>query len=467
MFPKVLVLLPLLSLCAHCLTDLHLTSQDSITLPLKRVTYRTIQRGHHLSKRFSSSSIPLASIGIAYLTEITLGTPPQSFVVQIDTGSPFLWVNGASCSNCKGLNLPFRANASSTIAYLNGSSTLQIAYGIGALSAIEAREAFGWGGLSAKEQTFALATEEDADLSYENDGYMDGTMGLLLQMDEDAPLRKTTVRSLISQNQLPNPYFSTWFNQSSVVAKNATFDASGGIFTLGGVDPHHYHGNFTFVLVQRNSLIFFGEDLGSFWIALAGGVSVGTTRLPLPKDTVFNFDTGSTLISTDTDSFNHLVAAVFSNAPNALTQINGTYFLPCAKRTGLPSISFSTMQGPTFILTPEDYVLSPSVFNWIDIETPLCAFGFTTGARQSSSSLMQWILGDVFLRKYAVVWDMKNGQIGLATAADGRVPGNGVPLTMENADMAAVAARRLTSHSQEVHEILNLLVGSLALFIFV
>ncbi|KAG0585599.1 hypothetical protein KC19_2G024200 [Ceratodon purpureus] len=35
-----------------------------------------------------------------YYTEITLGTPPQNYHVDVDTGSDVLWLNCAPCSNC-------------------------------------------------------------------------------------------------------------------------------------------------------------------------------------------------------------------------------------------------------------------------------------------------------------------------------------------------------------------------------
>ncbi|CAI0623636.1 unnamed protein product [Linum tenue] len=35
-----------------------------------------------------------------YFTKVKLGSPPQEFSLQIDTGSDLLWVNAKSCSNC-------------------------------------------------------------------------------------------------------------------------------------------------------------------------------------------------------------------------------------------------------------------------------------------------------------------------------------------------------------------------------
>jgi hypothetical protein len=45
-----------------------------------------------------------------YYTQVGLGTPMQSFYLQVDTGSDLLWVNCAPCNNCpssSGLNVSF------------------------------------------------------------------------------------------------------------------------------------------------------------------------------------------------------------------------------------------------------------------------------------------------------------------------------------------------------------------------
>ena len=54
-----------------------------------------------------------------YMTTIYIGTPPQAFTVQIDTGSAKLGINCASCATCQnGPHPPFDLSLSSTASRL-------------------------------------------------------------------------------------------------------------------------------------------------------------------------------------------------------------------------------------------------------------------------------------------------------------------------------------------------------------
>lgn len=73
---------------------------------------------------------------MSYYGNITIGTPPQQFSVQVDTGSSDLWVPSVVCSStaCKG-HASFNASLSST--YSEYGYPFQISYGDGQVTGIQ------------------------------------------------------------------------------------------------------------------------------------------------------------------------------------------------------------------------------------------------------------------------------------------------------------------------------------------
>lgn len=71
----------------------------------------------------------------AYFVEMSIGTPPQQYATQIDTGSMYLWAFGDTCNNCKSNTDPDKQarvgySSSSTFKLLS-NETHAMAYGSG------------------------------------------------------------------------------------------------------------------------------------------------------------------------------------------------------------------------------------------------------------------------------------------------------------------------------------------------
>ncbi|BES94233.1 Eukaryotic aspartyl protease [Nesidiocoris tenuis] len=121
--------------------------------------------------------LPLANQHDAqYYGPISIGTPPQSFMVLFDTGSADLWVPSVhNQQNICSLRKCYNQGQSSTFR-VNGRS-ISLAYGTGSLEGILSGDTVTVGGLTIKNQTFAEALHEDDFLLSTNIPF-DGIFGL-------------------------------------------------------------------------------------------------------------------------------------------------------------------------------------------------------------------------------------------------------------------------------------------------
>ncbi|KAH6566055.1 hypothetical protein BASA62_006949 [Batrachochytrium salamandrivorans] len=126
----------------------------------------------------SQASMLQRRYGPPYYGSISLGTPPQNFLVQFDTGSANLWVPSTRCPDLGCINhARFDATLSSTWNSVPGKFSID--YGSGSITGVMASDVFSIAGLTVPSQVFAESVTSPGS-TFQTTKF-DGVLGLGLQ----------------------------------------------------------------------------------------------------------------------------------------------------------------------------------------------------------------------------------------------------------------------------------------------
>lgn len=104
--------------------------------------------------------IPLTNfMNAQYYGEITIGTPPQTFSVVLDTGSSNLWVPSTHCSSIA-CWLHRRFDSSKSQSFKANGTEFAIQYGSGSLEGIISNDVLGVADLTIKDVDFGESVKE-------------------------------------------------------------------------------------------------------------------------------------------------------------------------------------------------------------------------------------------------------------------------------------------------------------------
>jgi len=334
-----------------------------------------------VSKDFDISgghAIPVNNfLNAQYFSEISIGTPPQSFKVVLDTGSSNLWVPSKSCNSIACfLHQKYDSDASET--YKANGTSFEIRYGSGSLSGFVSQDTVTIGDLEIKKQDFAEATSEPG-LAFAF-GRFDGILGLgydTISVNKIVP----PFYNLIKQGALDEPVFAFYLGNTN--------EGQDSEAIFGGVNKEHYEGKLIKLPVRRKA----------YWEVRLDSITLGKDTAEL-ENTGAIVDTGTSLIALPSD-----LAELLNKEIGAKKGFNGQYSVDCAKRDSLPDLTF-TLTGHDFKISAFDYILEVqgsciSAFMGMDFPEPV-------------GPLV--ILGDAFLRKWYSVYDLGDNTVGLAKA---------------------------------------------------
>jgi len=363
---------------AAAIVSVPLTHKPKTIAQMREASERRVHRFDAM-KDTKSPSVPLTDNGDAeYYGTVTLGTPPQSFLVIYDTGSSNLWVPSKACTNCKKNGTLYDSSKSST--YIKNGEAFALQYGTGSCKGFLSNDATGIGGVTITNFSFGEVTTEAADVF--GSAPFDGILGLgppKAAVDQ-VPM---PMAQMVSQGLIQHNIFSFYLASNS---------SAGSTLVLGGTDQQFYTGDFSYAPVAKAAALL------PYWLVSASDIKVGGTSIKacgwlLGCEMVV--DTGTSILAGPVDAVSKLTAPI------------GNVSADCSNVHTLPTITIS-LAGKDFDLEPEFYVLRGTDENG--------AVQCQLGIEGVNAGVPIWILGDPFLRKYYTVWDAEANRVGFATA---------------------------------------------------
>ncbi|XP_047630247.1 LOW QUALITY PROTEIN: pregnancy-associated glycoprotein 2-like [Phacochoerus africanus] len=388
---KWLVILGLVAL-SDCLVMIPLTKVKSVRERLrekgllknflKEHPYNMIQ--NLLSKNSSHvqkfSYQPLRNyLDMAYVGNISIGTPPQRFSLVFDTGSSDLWVPSIYCkSKACVTHRSFNPSHSST--FHHRGKSIKLEYGSGKMSGFLGHDTVQIGQLTSTDQAFGLSKVEIG-RTFEH-AVFDGILGLAYP---SIAIKGTTtvIDNLKKQGQISEPVFAFYLS---------TDKEEGSMVMFGGVDKKYYKGDLKWVPLTQTS----------YWQVALDRITWRGKVIGCPRGCQAIVDTGTSMLlgpSKEVAKIHSLINAKHVEKEN---------LIPCNARKALPDIIFT--------INNVDYPVPARAYVQEDAKMHLCYSTF----EDIMDTLNQgeiWILGDVFLRLYFTVFDEGQNRIGLAQAA--------------------------------------------------
>ncbi|ORZ12457.1 aspartic peptidase domain-containing protein, partial [Lobosporangium transversale] len=338
---------------------------------------------------------------IEYYGIVGIGTPPQMFKLDMDTGSSDLWIPSIQCEqyNIKCANhARFDPSLSSSIIELK--APWKIRYGDGSsASGRLAIDRLEFSNITIHNQLFGLADRESVGFL---DDVVDGVFGLgfptLSTQNGSGLISNTVLEGLMAHELIAAPVFGVWLADNDYRLNNTDND---GEFIFGSIDTDRFIGNLTYLPVTHSK----------HWQVKVDSISVHHDRGDNANNVAHGLDLdihGEAIIDTGTTLlvFPIPYAKEINRAIGATSDPQEGWILPCedVKKQTLGSLDF-TMGGTTFSVRRKD-LIRESVMR----KPGWCYSAVTT----TPGDVM--IFGDVFIRNNYCVFDFERLSIGIAPA---------------------------------------------------
>jgi len=323
-----------------------------------------------------------------YYGTVSVGTPPQSVRVVYDTGSSNLWVNNIPVPWWKKF-VPVISHHkmydhSKSSSYQANGTKFNIAYGSGPVAGFYSEDTVTMGDVPVPKYKFAEVNNVKGLGPMWLMGKLDGILGLGWD-DISVDHVQTPLRALVNSGSLPEPVFAFYLGSGGAA----------GELVLGGVDPNHYSGDFAYTPVIETA-----PGKTGYWALAIDDVKMNGKSVTSCRKAIV--DSGTSLLAVPTADIKKIADLVGAKPLGPIPPLNKEYTFNC---TG-PAPDFDiVIAGRTYTLTKEDYALQSG---------GQCVLGMT-GLDVPAPAGPLYILGDVFMRKFYVKFDVGKKRLGFAT----------------------------------------------------
>ncbi|OCH83935.1 acid protease [Obba rivulosa] len=303
---------------------------------------------------------------------LTIGTPGQSFLVDMDTGSSDLWVPSSSCRSCSGKRT---YNPSSSSTSQKESGTFEIEYGDGSTASGPIyTDTVTMAGVEATGQYLSAVTSESSEFSEDP---ADGLIGLAFPA---------------ISNLGHNPFFVTATNQGSVSEGVFAFKlaSSGSELYLGGTDTSLYSGSIEYHTLSSSD---------GFWQIGDASAIVNGRTVESGFQTVI--DSGTTIMYGPPSAVKSFYAAV--SGSKLYDSENGYYSYPCDSP---PTVAFS-WGGEQWELTSENLNLGQTESGSSQCVGALAGQDVGLGTNV-------WLFGDSWMKNVYTAFSLDQNAVGFA-----------------------------------------------------
>lgn len=342
-----------------------------------------------------------------YFATCSMGTPPQTLTLQLDTGSSDIWVPWNMATVCEEERCTlgnFDPNASSTFTDA-GKGAFDISYVDGSYSNGDYfMDSFQIAGATVSNVTMGLGLNTTITYGLAGVGYMLNEAIVDTENSNSAAYPNLPV-VMVNEGLINTNAYSLWLND---------LDSSKGNILFGGIDTEKYVGNLARIDILENNKTNVHD---SFLVPITSLLAVSESGTDVLTSTEYPIevvlDSGTTLSYLPND----IAEQIWREVGATYTRDVGLALLPCRMQNskGHFSFGFAGPEGPRINVTMDELVLDlvtsgpPPTFISGPFEgEDACEFGI------QNSSKSPFLLGDTFLRSAYVVYDLQNNEIGIA-----------------------------------------------------